>query len=68
MKFAKGVMMAMIVMCGVCAYAGEDSQWERAAATATGQMDGGTTASRICRVNESTNAQLLALWQHKKRK
>lgn len=31
MKFAKGVMMAMIVICGVCAYAGEDSQWEKIA-------------------------------------
>lgn len=59
--FTEGDVLGM----DVC---GEDSQWERAAATATGQMDGGTTASRICRVNESTNAQLLALWQHKKRK
>lgn len=31
MKFAKGVMMAMIVLGGVCAYAGENDQWDKIA-------------------------------------
>lgn len=31
MKFAKGVMMAMIVLGGVCAYAGENDHWDKIA-------------------------------------